>query len=628
MKEIFFTLYFIASGVLVYFLAVRLFGKAHVHRTLREILYTIIGVPKFYKQRWLLYQKLGIRPKEIPKFRDYAEFTPEELVEIVGKRLTKKDIPVSMLDWHNGILHAVASRLAFHPGDCMETSGNMMEMLVELAQPLEEELDELREYMDFYIDLATGTSLIPVSAPIVTIYRERPEISLLVKARQNSSEYVNWDSIIDRKDYPELPNVPATGLLPYEDFFSHCWVLGATGQGKSQLLSEIINALIDRDVSIVVVDSQSDLINSIASIASIQSRLIHISPRHANPAINLFDISHADKNQVLSSAIQTIEQFFQFHDVEITGKQGVGLRYIIRLLFEFPEAYGRNATFLDLLDVLDNPGQFDKAVSRLSEVQRRFFRNDLVGREFKATLDQLRYRVMAIISDPTVEKLLTQPKTELNLFDRLNNGAILLVDTAKDYQPHSFMNYGRVYISLVFRAIIERATTKKRKDTFMLIDECHEYMGNSSIEDFLTQARKFRCGMILAHHSLSQAEPRLRAALMTNPAIRAVSGISTADAKVLASDMDCRPEDLTDLPSLTFRVGRRGKRSFEHHVTPGLLGKRPQGRRKPPPKDPPPEDDIIDVEWEEVYEEKPNILKAIEDKLKGDPTRPGKGRKR
>ena len=165
----------------------------------------------------------------------------------------------------------------------------------------------------------------------------------------------------------------------------------------------------------------------------------------------------------------------------------------------------------------------------------------------------------AILENPTLARLFTAPETKIDLFAHLNNGAIILVDTAKDFLKGSSAHFGRIFISLVLQAVLERAVIleRERRPTFLVVDEAAAYF-DSNIDDFLTEARKYKCGCVFAHQFLHQATSSVRASLAANTTIKMAGGTSTGDARALASDMRTTADFILGQPKLQFAGFIRG----------------------------------------------------------------------
>src|SRR3546814_6950590 len=77
--------------------------------------------------------------------------------------------------------------------------------------------------------------------------------------------------------------------------------------------------------------------------------------------------------------------------------RSVFFRFVARLLIALPETLGRNATILDMIALMDDPGPYLPAIASLPPIQRRFFERDFQSKTFAQTREQIRYRLNAIL---------------------------------------------------------------------------------------------------------------------------------------------------------------------------------------------------------------------------------------
>jgi hypothetical protein len=361
--------------------------------------------------------------------------------------------------------------------------------------------------------------------------------------------------------------------LTYEDRFSHMHVVGGSGAGKTQLLQHLIlhDLQSDDPPALVIVDSQTDLIAKLSHLSlfdpdsgTLADRLIIITPRDIQhpPALNIFDVNRerlgrydeGTKEQVTAGVIQTFDYLFNgLLGADLTAKQSVFFRFVARLMLALPETMGRNATILDLINVMDDPAPYRKAIESLPPIQRNFFERDFPSKTFAQTKEQIRYRLNAILENPTLARLFTSPKTKIDLFAALNSDAIILVDTAKDFLKGSSAHFGRIFISLVLQAILERAAIpeRERKPAFLVVDEAAAYF-DSNIDDLLTEARKYKLGCVFAHQFLDQCTSALKSSLAANTSIKLASGVSMSDARALAPDLRTTSDFILSQPKLHF----------------------------------------------------------------------------
>jgi hypothetical protein len=385
------------------------------------------------------------------------------------------------------------------------------------------------------------------------------------------------------KDTPLLPllelRVPLQ--IPFELFYQHAVVTGGSGHGKTQLLQNLVLSHLERSdpPSLVVVDSQGEMLEKIARLelfdplaGRLRERLIVLDPRDA-PALNIFDINQArlqgygaaEREQVLNYTLETFSYLFNsLLGADLTTKQSVLFTNLVALMLELPKALGRNATLLDLLHIMQDPAPYRPAIDALDPVAREFFLTDFMPSRsdpYRQTKEQVRYRLQAILGNSTLSRLFLAPRNRIDFFERLNEGAILLVDTNKGLLGAKNSSYmGRIAITLVLQALLERAAMPAgsyKTPTFLIIDEAGEYF-DKSIDAILTEARKQNAGLLMAHQYFGQMTPELRASVASNTSIKFAGGLSAADARAAALDMRTTPEFILAQEPLSFACYLRG----------------------------------------------------------------------
>jgi len=339
--------------------------------------------------------------------------------------------------------------------------------------------------------------------------------------------------------------------------FEHTHIIGGTGHGKTQLLQQLIyydlKKAAKQNLSLIVIDSQSDLINKLSRLKefdqeidkSLSDRLLIIDPSDIDhpPALNLFDgglerldsYSPYQRELAFNSLVDIYGRFFgTLLGSELTSKQGAVFRFLARLMLTID-----GATIHTLIELMDDIKPFNHHINKLDPTAKRFFEKEFSRGGFNATRQQIKQRLYAVLSIPTFDRLFSAPKSKVNFFDALNEGKIILVNTAKDLlKSDGAAIFGRFILSLVEHAVMERATLKEhqRTPTFLYVDEAQDYF-DETIETMLVEGRKKNFGIILAHQNLAQLSPRLKAVLMGNTTIKLAGGITVNDAKAIAPDM-------------------------------------------------------------------------------------------
>lgn len=310
--------------------------------------------------------------------------------------------------------------------------------------------------------------------------------------------------------------------------------------------------------SVVVIDSQDDLINKLMRLdlfapdadGSLADRLVIIDPSDIEfPAsLNLFDAnlnrlkdySPRDRERVQNGVIELYEIFFgALLGAELTQKQGVIFKYLARLMLTI-----EGATIHTLMRLMEDGKPFKPYMERLEGSARFFFEKEFFDPSFSATKKQTLKRLWGVLSTPAFERMFAQEENKLDLFEALNEGKIILINTAKDLlKEEGSQLFGRFFIAMLTQAALERSTLSEseRTPTFVYVDEAQEYF-DDRIETILSQARKYRLGVTLAHQTLDQLTPRLRAAFLSNTSMKCVGGVSAKDTHTLSAELHTTPD--------------------------------------------------------------------------------------
>lgn len=366
--------------------------------------------------------------------------------------------------------------------------------------------------------------------------------------------------------------------IPTKVRFEHHHIVAGSGHGKTQTLQYLIandlEAVAEGHRTVIVLDSQGDLIRTIASLEvfapgqPLHDRVVIIDPSDVEwpVSLNLFDVGMERlsgyaplERERLTNSILELYDFVlgTLLSAEMTQKQNVIFRYVTRLMLHIPDA-----TIHTLRELME-PGsekKFAPHIRKLSGTARHFFDTEFTSKEFDQTKKQVLRRLWGILENQTFERMFAHPRSKLDLFAEMNAGKVILINTAKDLLKEQGTEiFGRFFIALIAQAAQERATLpeRKRTPTIVYVDEAQDYF-DRNIGLILAQARKYNVGMVLAHQYLGQLEPKLQEAFGANTAIKFAGGVSAKDARALAPMLYCSPELIEAQPKGSFAAHVRG----------------------------------------------------------------------
>lgn len=335
---------------------------------------------------------------------------------------------------------------------------------------------------------------------------------------------------------------------------AHLYLLGKTGTGKSTLLETLMLSDVHAGRGFALLDPHGDLVKKIKSQVPWSRRDDVIDfdasdinqPYGFNPFAN---VSPEKRPLAASGLIQVFKHLWN-------DSWGPRLEYILRnsllSLLDYPQA-----TLADVLKLLSDKDFRNKVVPFISNEQIKEFWTkefDKYPERLRAeAISPIQNKVGAFLSHPILKKILTQPEKSLNLRRLMDTGKILLVNLSKGSLGEDVSNLlGSLLISRFDLAALSRANIveSEREDYTLYLDEFHNFTTNSLIL-MLSELRKYRLSLVLAHQYLTQLEPPIRDAILGNAGTIIVFRIGANDAEFLAPEFapEFTQTDFTNLPN-------------------------------------------------------------------------------
>jgi hypothetical protein len=162
----------------------------------------------------------------------------------------------------------------------------------------------------------------------------------------------------------------------------------------------------------------------------------------------------------------------------------------------------------------------------------------------------------------------------------MDQGKILLVNLAKGkIGDLNASLLGMIVVGKILMAALSRGDTAEtsRKDFYLSIDEFQNFT-TDSIATILSEARKYRLDLTIAHQFLGQLTDKIRDAVFGNVGSSLVFRVGAPDAEILAKQLGgaFTPDDLTNLDnfrgSLKLLVDGETAPPFSLALTPAAPG--------------------------------------------------------
>jgi hypothetical protein len=158
------------------------------------------------------------------------------------------------------------------------------------------------------------------------------------------------------------------------------------------------------------------------------------------------------------------------------------------------------------------------------------------------------HKLHKIMSSYTVEVMLSQSESRFDFRSIMDEGSIFIANLSRlGPEPRDLL--GKFILAFIHLAALSRSTIlpELRKPFHVYADEAHRFVG-ATVEDMITDTRKYNVSLTLAHQHLKQLSRETLAALgVMGSTITFKVGDSDSErmAKILGGQV--RTEDLTSL---------------------------------------------------------------------------------
>ena len=470
-----------------------------------------------------------------------------------------------------------------HIAEKIDSVGYSVEIRIMVATPLgrQRAFDKLDEICSSFRELDGDNRIIkkPVSDPIefVNYCKNRwYPVGLdndILSARELSTlcHYPNMSKTITLKTITTKivetpPGLSTENLLGFgyrngmkvpvgidnEARFRHVWIGGQTGTGKSTIMENMIINDIHNNQGLLFIDPHGEsAIHAIEWCSTARKDIYYLNVADIlnPPSINMFEIFSTDPDSREHEKSQVVESFIVIFK-RVFGSASIGpntediLRNAAYAVLEHPEG----ASLLDIYLMLTSDSYRKKIIPFLSDkpALKIYWENNFAmmvkdvrfqQQNLNAPLNKLR----RFINDPILANMLCPKKSTINIKQVMDTGSVLLVNLSKGRLGELTANIiGSILVSQVQISTMMRSGVPEYKLTpfFLYIDEFENFIGGEgggkAFESILSEARKYRLGLIIANQYMAQLEAggggEVKAAIFGNCGTTGVYRVGTQDA--------------------------------------------------------------------------------------------------
>jgi DNA helicase HerA-like ATPase len=330
-----------------------------------------------------------------------------------------------------------------------------------------------------------------------------------------------------------------------EDRFSHVYIAGKTGTGKSTLMETMALQDLRRGAGFALIDPHGDLVERIVAQVpqSEGSGIIYLNVADPTQPWGYNPLRHVAPQYIALAASGLMEVLKKMWPDAWGVRMEHILRNVLMALLEQP-----SATMDDILRIFsDKTFRTQVAKSLKNETVRRFLEKEFEKFSFGYRADgvaPIQNKVGAFLADPLLNRILTHPQKDLHVRRIMDEGKVLLVNLAKGrIGEDSSSLLGSLLVTTIGLAAYTRADQppQQRRDFFVYADE-FQSMTTLAVANMLSELRKYRVGFTIAHQYLAQLEPDVRHAVLGNAGTIIAFRVGGEDAPYFAREFQTRFE--------------------------------------------------------------------------------------
>ena len=345
----------------------------------------------------------------------------------------------------------------------------------------------------------------------------------------------------------DFRNKELTFGIKERDRTKHTYVIGKSGMGKSTLLENLAIQDINNGEGLCVIDPHGSMAEKLLDHIP-ESRVkdvVYFSPAdHEHPVgLNVLEKVPADKRYLVANGLMSaFKKIFVDGDGKATfsARMEYVLNYIILALLE-----NENQTLLGINRMLFDKEYRKKIVSNVTDpTVKDFWTNEYTNYTEKTTQELapgIQNKIGQFVSNPLIRNIIGQQKTSFNIRELMDNKKILIINLSKGKVGEGNANLlgslliTKIYLAAMSRADVDPYTAEKLPPFYFYVDEFQNF-ANESFASILSEARKYKLALTVAHQYIEQMTDEVKSAVFGNVGTMIVFRVGATDAEVFEKE--------------------------------------------------------------------------------------------
>jgi hypothetical protein len=328
-----------------------------------------------------------------------------------------------------------------------------------------------------------------------------------------------------------------------EDRTRHVYVIGKTGTGKSTMLENMAIQDIHNGNGLCYMDPHGQTADKLLEYIPEERKkdVLYIAPFDLDHPVSfniMEDVGYDKRHLVVGGLMSAFKKIWQ-------DAWSARMEYILSntmfALLEYP-----GATLLSVNKMLADKTYRKKVVANITDPSiKSYWEDEFAGytERFAAeATPAIQNKIGQFTSNPLIRNIIGQPKSSFNLRELMDQKKIVIVNLSKGRIGEANANLlgsllvTKIYLSAMSRADLSKGDLDNLPNFYLYVDEFQSF-ANESFADILSEARKYKLNLTIAHQYIEQMPEEVRDAVFGNVGTMVTFRVGAYDAEVLEKEL-------------------------------------------------------------------------------------------
>lgn len=327
-----------------------------------------------------------------------------------------------------------------------------------------------------------------------------------------------------------------------DDRTKHVYVIGKTGMGKSTMLENMAVQDIQNGEGIAFIDphgATAELLLDYVPEDRIDD-VVYFAPFDTDHPISfnvLEDVGYDKRHLVVAGLMSTFEKIW----VDAwSARMSYILSNTLLALLEYPDS-----TLMSINRMLADKDYRKKVVDNITDATVKSFWVDefakYTERYAQEATPAIQNKIGQFTSNPLIRNIIGQPRTSFDMRKLMDEKKIIIINLSKGRLGEQNANLlgsmliTKIYLAAMSRADVSNEELKKLPQFYFYVDEFQSF-ANKSFADILSEARKYKLNLTIAHQYIEQMSEEVNAAVFGNVGTMIVFRVGAYDADILEKE--------------------------------------------------------------------------------------------